>query len=422
MSHGAGATVPRPNIRVGRHGGARARLPAVSRLSDRTAGRVALADPRLLVVTAAVLWGTTGTARALGPDDASPTAVGAVRLMVGGACLVAAARWGRWLTTTPDRSGASSGPGDDGGGGHRRAVPSGEPATPVPSGEPGTSVPSVGPGDDGGGGHRRAVPSGEPATPVPSGEPATPVPSGEPATPVPSGGPGDADATGTWRTHLGVGVAALAMAAYQPLFFGGVARTGVAVGTVVGIGSSPVFAGVLGIGVRGERPGGRWLAATALALAGTGLLVGTGSSDDVDPAGIALALGAGLAYAVYVLASKLVLDAGWPPDALTVRVFGWAGLALVPVALVAGIGPLLSPGGLLMVAHLGIVTVAVAYVLFGRGLQGVGVGTAGTLTLAEPATAALLGIVVVGERFGGTTALGVALIATGLVVLVARRR
>jgi DME family drug/metabolite transporter len=405
MSHGAGATVPRPNIRVGRHGGARARLPAVSRLSDRTAGRVALADPRLLVVTAAVLWGTTGTARALGPDDASPTAVGAVRLMVGGACLVAAARWGRWLTTTPDRSGASTGPGDDGGRGHRRAVPSGEPATPVPSGEPATPVPS-----------------GEPATPVPSGEPATPVPSGGPATPVPSGGPGDADATGTWRTHLGVGVAALAMAAYQPLFFGGVARTGVAVGTVVGIGSSPVFAGVLGIGVRGERPGGRWLAATALALAGTGLLVGTGSSDDVDPAGIALALGAGLAYAVYVLASKLVLDAGWPPDALTVRVFGWAGLALVPVALVAGIGPLLSPGGLLMVAHLGIVTVAVAYVLFGRGLRGVGVGSAGTLTLAEPATAALLGIVVVGERFGGTTALGVALIATGLVVLVARRR
>ena len=32
-------------------------------------------DPRLLVLLAATLWGTTGTARALGPDDASPTAV-----------------------------------------------------------------------------------------------------------------------------------------------------------------------------------------------------------------------------------------------------------------------------------------------------------------------------------------------------------
>jgi DME family drug/metabolite transporter len=212
------------------------------------------------------------------------------------------------------------------------------------------------------------------------------------------------------------------MAAYQPLFFGGVARTGVAVGTVVGIGSSPVFAGVLGIVVRGERPGARWLGATALALAGTALLVGTGGDDDVDPAGIALALGAGLAYAVYVLASKLVLDRGWAPDTLTVWVFGSAGLLLVPVALAAGVGPLATPRGLAVVAHLGVVTVAVAYVLFSRGLHGVGVGAAGTLTLAEPATAAVLGVVVVGERFGAATAAGIALIGAGLVVLVAQRR
>ena len=74
-----------------------------------------------------------------------------------------------------------------------------------------------------------------------------------------------------------------------------------------------------------------------------------------------------------------------------------------------------------MVAHLGVVTVAVAYVLFGRGLAGVGVGAAGTLTLAEPATAALLGVLVVGERLGGATVVGIALIAAGLVVLVSRR-
>jgi DME family drug/metabolite transporter len=294
-------------------------------------------DPRLLVLLAATLWGTTGTARALGPDDASPTAVGAARLVVGGALLVAAARWAGLGASRPTGS-----------------------AT-VRSAEPGGA-------------------------------------------------------------RLRLLVAAAAMAAYQPLFFGGVARTGVAVGTVVGIGSSPVFAGVLGIAVRGERPGGRWLAATALALAGTALLVGTGSSDDVDPTGIALALGAGLAYAVYVLASKLALDRGWAPDKLTVWVFGYAGLMLVPVALVAGIAPLLTPGGLLMVAHLGVVTVALAYVLFGRGLHGVGVGAAGTLTLAEPATAAVLGVVVVGERFGAATAAGIALIGAGLVVLVAQRR
>jgi len=312
------------------------------------------------VVGAAVLWGTTGTARALGPDDASPTAVGAVRLVVGALCLLALARAGylRW---------------SDG-------------ATP-PADPPSAAT--------------RAADPASPATPTAAGS-----------------------ARGAWRAYVPLAPAAVAMAVYQPLFFGGVARTGVAVGTVVGIGSSPVFAGVLGMVARGERPGGRWLAATALALAGTALLVGTsggGGGDDVDPAGIGLALGAGLAYAVYVLASKLALDRGWAPDAATLVVFSVAGVLLVPVALAAGVAPLLAPGGLLMVAHLGVITVAVAYLLFGRGLRGVGVGAAGTLTLAEPATAATLGVVVLGERPGAATAAGVGLIVVGLVALAARR-
>ena len=242
---------------------------AVPDPSPATAAPGRAVDPRLLVVAAAALWGTTGTARALGPDAASPSAVGAARLVVGGACLLLAARSGLLAAARP-------GPARDRAGGEAA---------------------------------RR-------------------------------------------RSALGLAVAAGAMAAYQPLFFGGVARTGVAVGTVVGIGSAPILAGVLGAVVRGERPGRRWWIATGLALTGTLLLVGTGGADDVDPAGIGLAVGAGLAYAVYVLASKLLLDAGWEADAVTVRVFAWAGLVLVPVA-VAGLGPLLSPGGLLMVLHLG---------------------------------------------------------------------
>jgi DME family drug/metabolite transporter len=284
-------------------------------------------DPRLLVVTAAVLWGTTGTARALGPDAASPAAVGAMRLIVGGALLAGLAWWLGWFRSAGRR----------------------------------------------------------------------------------------------WATLPTVG-AALAMAAYQPFFFGGVARTGVAVGTVVGIGSAPVFAGILGMVVRRERPAGRWYAATALALAGTVLLVGTADSADVDPLGVALALGAGASYAVFVLATKLLLDAGHTSDAVIALTFALAGLALVPVAVVAGVGPLVSVGGVAMVAHLGVLTVAVAYLLFGRGLTGVEVGTAGTLTLAEPATAATLGLLVLGERPGPWALAGLVLIAVGIVLLAIPRR
>jgi drug/metabolite transporter, DME family len=303
--------------------------PASTTPRPRSGRRV---DPRLLVLAAATLWGTTGTARALGPDDASPTAVGAARLVIGGACLVAVAWRAGWFDRT-------NGP-------------------------------------------TRTAVAQRPAAFL-----------------------------------LAVG----AMAAYQPLFFGGVARTGVAVGTMVGIGSAPVFAGALGVLGRAERPGRRWLVATTLALAGTLLLVGAGDRDDVDPLGVGLALGAGASYAVYVLATKLMLDAGASPDALAARVFGWAGLALVPVALVAGIGPLLTPAGLLTVAHLGIVTLALGFVLFTRGLVGVGVAAAGTLTLAEPATATIAGTLVLGERPGGAALAGLLLVAAGLLTLVLRR-
>jgi drug/metabolite transporter, DME family len=78
-------------------------------------------------------------------------------------------------------------------------------------------------------------------------------------------------ASGT-STRALIALGALAVAVYQAAFFAATARTGVAVGTVVTIGAAPVFAGVLSLlsRLRG-RPGGRWLAATAAAVAGSPL-------------------------------------------------------------------------------------------------------------------------------------------------------
>ncbi|MGW0450659.1 EamA family transporter [Streptosporangium sandarakinum] len=68
--------------------------------------------------------------------------------------------------------------------------------------------------------------------------------------------------------HRGLLVAAaLAVAAYQLCFFGAVSRTGVAVGTVVAIGSGPVFAGLLTWLLDRVRPTRRWVGATAAAVA-----------------------------------------------------------------------------------------------------------------------------------------------------------
>lgn len=41
-----------------------------------------------LILLAAILWGTTGTARSFAPDSAHPIAIGAVRLAIGGMFLL----------------------------------------------------------------------------------------------------------------------------------------------------------------------------------------------------------------------------------------------------------------------------------------------------------------------------------------------
>lgn len=210
-------------------------------------------------------------------------------------------------------------------------------------------------------------------------------------------------------------------AAYQVCFFAAVAKTGVAVGTIVGIGSSPVAAGVLGLLFRGERPGRRWLAATALAVLGCVLLMASGGSVSVDPLGIALAIGAGSSYAAYTLAIKGLLE-GRSPDAVMAVVFCLGAVLLAPLMLGRDLAWLAQPRGIAVILHLGLVTAGLAYWLFARGLASVSVATAVTLSLAEPLTAGLLGVVILGEQLTAISFSGIVLLFAGLVILAAGGR
>lgn len=207
--------------------------------------------------------------------------------------------------------------------------------------------------------------------------------------------------------------AAGSMAAYQLCFFAAVARTGVAVGTIVAIGSAPILAGILGFLVRRERPGRRWRVATALAVLGCTLLIAASGGVSVDALGVVLALGAGGAYATYAVASKGLLEE-WPPDAVMAVVFCLGAVFLSPVLFRADLSWLAEPQGLAVALHLGLIATAIAYILFARGLMAVPVATAVTLSLAEPLTAGTLGVVVLGERLTAPAMFGIGLLLSGL--------
>lgn len=288
--------------------------------SPRAAGTTL--RPALAVLAAAALFGTTGTAQALGPGGTTPLGVGALRLALGAAVLA--------LVAAADRTGRP----------------------------------------------------------------------------------------GAWRASaVALLAGGLGVAAYQLAWFAGLRRTGVALGTVVGIGSGPIFAGLLQLAAGRRAPSRAWLAGTALTVGGAALLATRGGAGGpVDAGGLGLMLAAGLSYAVYAAASKRALDAGLGPAQAMAGVFGVGAVLVAPLLATEPLGWAATPRGALLVAHLGLATVGLAYTLYARGLRRLPVHTVVTLTLAEPLTAALLAVLVLGEALGPAGWLGVAVVAAGLAV------
>ena len=218
-------------------------------MPEHSPGRATRA--RLLVIGASVCWGTTGTAQALGPDDASAIAFGATRNVVGAIVLLAIA-----LARGRLFAGA-------------RAI------------------------------ERRPLL-----------------------------------------------LAALTAAAFQLSFFGGVRLAGVAIGTVVGIGSGPIWGGALGWLVRGERPGPTMGRGDRPGAHGRGPAGHDRTAAAIPSTSAAWCSrsGAGLGYATFAVSSKSLTERH-DPDLVMTWVFTLSATLLLPLGLIAGVGPLLNVEG-----------------------------------------------------------------------------
>ena len=223
-----------------------------------------------------------------------------------------------------------------------------------------------------------------------------------------------------WPSWTLVGLGAAGVLAYQPAFFLGTGLNGVAVGTVVALGSTPVLTGVIGGVVQRRLPSSRWMVATALAIAGVVLVSGLlspSAAGGVRPLGVLASVGAGASYAVSTLATKALLSRSWSSSDAIGAVFGTAAAVSLPVLLIGGTSWLAGPNGLLLALWLGLVTTVLAYTLFGWGLARLPATTVATLSLAEPLSATLLGVLVLGERLTIASGAGLLIVAAGLALL-----
>ncbi|MGH7365112.1 MAG: DMT family transporter [Candidatus Rokuibacteriota bacterium] len=205
----------------------------------------------------------------------------------------------------------------------------------------------------------------------------------------------------------------LAMAAYQVCYFRAVTLVGVAPAALLAICSAPLLIAVLAAFFLGERLTPLVRLTLGMAVAGTALLV-------VGPRGFAeiaggfglgalLALGAGVSYAVYAVAAKGLL-ARVTPIAVSAITFTLAAVFLAPALLgEPALGPALAAGWPLLL-YLGLGPTAVAYALFTAGLGRVPATAAGIVSLLEPLTATLLGVLLFGERLGPLGLIGALLL------------
>ncbi|WP_182887626.1 DMT family transporter [Microbispora sp. H10885] len=209
----------------------------------------------------------------------------------------------------------------------------------------------------------------------------------------------------SWRAVLLVGPA---MAVCQAAYFAAIAETGVAVATMITMGTAPLLVAAGGRIFQGEPLGRTALACAGLALAGLAML--TGGAAPAGPAGVGYCLVSAAAYSFVTLVTRRMPAEG-------VAVWGFAGGALCLLPLAVG-GGLLPAGhtttSVLLLGYLAIVPTALAYRLFFTGLGVVGGVTASVVSLLEPLVAAVAGVVLLGERMTAVQVAGGALLLTAL--------
>ena len=226
------------------------------------------------------------------------------------------------------------------------------------------------------------------------------------------------------RTHpWSLVLAGLGVAGYQVGFFEGTKRAGVALGTLVALGSGPMFAGVYHA-VRCRRlPSLVWTLATLLAASGGGLVAFARHREatSASTGGIVGALLAGFSYAVFSIASKHALADGLGSHEVMAAAFGIGAVVMAPLLFTESLHWITTGRGVAVAVELGLGATTAAYALFGFGLARLAVPAVVTLTLVEPATAALLSVIVLSQRLAILGWVGVALVITGVGIVATAR-
>ncbi len=227
-----------------------------------------------------------------------------------------------------------------------------------------------------------------------------------------------------WDQRRLLVLGALAVAIYPLAFYGAMRLAGVTVGTVITLGSAPILSALIEYVFDWTRLTWRWMIAAFVGLTGMVFIClaesaaqGHAVGGEAVPLGIALGLMGGLTYALYSWTARKMMLGGMRSPVAMGATFGLGGLLLLPVLIVSG-GPFLASWNNAAVGiYMAAVPMFLGYLCFGYGLAHVQASMATIITLLEPVVAAVLAVIVVGERLPLLGWIGVALIVGCLAIV-----
>ncbi|MER2194414.1 EamA family transporter [Methylobacterium brachiatum] len=180
------------------------------------------------------------------------------------------------------------------------------------------------------------------------------------------------------------------------------------------------FAGPLAIALIASRRTTDFLW-IGVAVAGLGLLLPIAPTSPLDPLGVALALGAALAWALYILFGQRAgrIDGG---RAVSLGMLV-AALVAAPFGLAEAGAALLAPGVLMAGLLVALLSSALPYSLEMFALRRLDRKSFGVLMSLEPAVAACAGFALLGERLGAVQwlAIGLVIAASAGITATSRR-
>lgn len=213
-----------------------------------------------------------------------------------------------------------------------------------------------------------------------------------------------------------IGLGAAGYAAQAGLFFGALTRIDASLTSLL-LYLYPMLVFLGAVAARRERVTARRVGALALASIGAALVLMSGSLGALDGVGVAMALGAAVIYAAYILIADRIVG--------TVDAFLMAALVTTGAAastLVAGVGSgsldlHFAAAGWGWIAAMALGSTVLGVSAFFVGLREVGPATASIVSTAEPVVTVALATAIYGEALGAGQLAGGVLVLGAVVIL-----